>query len=205
MNDLGLIDRARRARPAPRSLHRLAIAAWLLVLAGCVSDVGTDPVGRFTEEEIAYFLDIALGTEYGGGAAIIRKWTDDVRIAVHGAPTDADLATLEAVVWELDELVRPISITIDQANPNVDVHFAPESAFTGILPQYVPGNLGFFWVWWTSASVIVEATILIETERTSQAARSHLIREEVTQILGLMRDSYRYPESIFGSSLFQMG
>jgi hypothetical protein len=38
---------------------------------------------------------------------------------------------------------------------------------------------------------------LITSQKVTQRERSHLIREELTQSLGLMRDSYKHPNSMF--------
>ena len=75
--------------------------------------------------------------------------------------------------------------------------FAPESEFRSIDPNYQPTNYGFFWVWWGSDNRLVRSRILISSTDISQDARSHLIREELTQSLGMMNDSWRYPESIY--------
>lgn len=178
-------------------LRAVLIAALLPFPAACKTMAEPDSPSRFTDEEIEYFLEIALGAEYGNVEPVIRKWTSDIRIAVRGAPTDQDQGTLHTVVTELNELVRGFSIGFDQQNPNVEIHFAPETSFDSILPQYVLGNAGFFWVWYNPVLEIYRAVILIDSERIPQDLRSHLIREEVTQILGLMHDSWRDPESIF--------
>ena len=80
---------------------------------------------------------------------------------------------------------------------NVEMIFAPEADFSRLEPNYQPTNYGFFWVNWDSDSEIYRARILISTDKVEQRERSHLIREELTQSLGLMRDSIKYPDSIF--------
>jgi len=61
----------------------------------------------------------------------------------------------------------------------------------------VQGNMGYFSVRWNEIGVIYYGNILIASERLSQQERSHLIREELTQSLGIMKDSNRYNDSIF--------
>lgn len=140
-----------------------------------------------------YFLEIALGSEYGSGGHI-RKWTDPVVVTVEGVPTDRDRQTLAQVIRELRQLTgHPIS---EGANGNITIHFAPESQFAQIEPNYRPQNMGFFWLWWQNFT-INRAVILIASEGVTQTERSHLIREELTQSLGLAQDSDRYPGSIF--------
>jgi hypothetical protein len=142
----------------------------------------------FSQAALDYFSAIALSPEYGDSAGEIKKWTTDVRIAVHGDPTDEDLATLADVVADLNALVGPIEIEVVRSKANVDVYFAPE---------YVPVNMGFFWTWWGDDGGITRARILVSTTGISPIERDHVIREEVTQSLGLMNDSYAHQDSMF--------
>ena len=157
----------------------------------------TTQESAYTQEEIDYFLEIALGTEYGDSEQTIKKWTNDIRIEVLGTPTEEDLQTLEAVVEEINSLIGGVKMMVVEENPNVQMHFAPEDEFESIEPNYVPVNYGFFWSYWNASDELYKSTLLISTDEISQAERSHLIREEVTQVLGLMNDSNRYEESIF--------
>jgi hypothetical protein len=152
--------------------------------------------GIYSSEDIEYFFEVAMGTEFGGTSERIRKWQSDVKIRVNGAPTAVDRSTLNAVVAELNELIDGINIEIVNSNPNVEIYFVPESEFRRYEPNYVPVNMGFAWVGWNN-DTINRARILITTVGVTQEERSHLIREELTQSLGLMRDSYRYRDSIF--------
>lgn len=157
----------------------------------------TTPSASYTQEEIDYFLEVALGTDYGDSEQTIKKWAEDIEIDVLGTPTEADLQTLEGVVEEINSLIDGVEMVIVEQNPNVDLHFAPEDDFGSIESNYVPVNYGFFWSYWNGNDELYESRILISTDEITQAERSHLIREEVTQILGLMNDSTRYEESIF--------
>ncbi len=149
-----------------------------------------------TTEVLDYFLEIALGAEFGDQTPVIRKWSSGPRIQVHGNPTAVDLITLAQVISELNELVGGLKLELVQDNANLDIHFKPQSEFPSILKEYEPGNAGYFWTCWSSSSVIYKAIILIASDRTEEV-RSHLIREELTQALGLMRDSNFRPESTF--------
>ncbi|MGK7889197.1 MAG: DUF2927 domain-containing protein [Leptolyngbyaceae cyanobacterium] len=159
----------------------------------------------YTESEIDYFTEIALGSEFGNASERVRKWEDDIRIRVHGTPTAADQQVLAGIVTELDTLLNQdggdgISIDIvdgQAANQaNVDIYFVHHNEFARYEPNYQPGNMGFAYVNWRRDR-IYRARILITTVGVTQAERSHLIREELTQSLGLLRDSYLYDDSIF--------
>lgn len=152
--------------------------------------------GLYTAEQINYFLEVALGSEFGSRDAIIRKWSGSVRIRVNGTPTSEDLRSLNAVISDINGLAQGIHLQLDSNNPNIELYFAPKSQFSRIDPNYQPVNLGYFWSGWNQ-NTLNRATVLISTTGVTQTERSHLIREELTQSLGLMRDSYRYPDSIF--------
>ena len=79
----------------------------------------------------------------------------------------------------------------------IAVYFVPEDRFSLYEPHYVPTNYGFFWTKWNSEGEIYKATVLVSSDKITQQERSHLIREELTQSLGLLNDSHKYPDSIF--------
>lgn len=151
---------------------------------------------RYTTEQINYFLEVALGAEFGSSDAVIRKWNEPVRIRVTGNPMAEDMRSLQTVVRDLNGLVQGISLAIDSTNPNVEIVFAPEAEFRRYEPNYQPTNMGFGWIWWNQ-NTLNRARILISTTDVTQQERSHLIREELTQSLGLMQDSDRYTNSMF--------
>ncbi len=173
----------------------------VLLLAACVTIVSCDsatepPVRRYSQDEISYFVDIALGTEFGGATRRIRKWQSHIRIKAVGSATAEDDRTLEQLTAELEALTG-ISFSFVEDDGNVELYIVPVSEFDTYEPNYVPGNLGFVWVFWNGSSWIYKARILVTTEGVTQQERSHLLREELTQSLGLLNDSNRYPESIF--------
>ncbi len=160
--------------------------------------VGTSK-STFTSKEIQYFMEIAIGSEYGQEATPkIHKWSGDVRIQYSGKPTAEDLRTLRSIISELNGLTNgEIRLQLVTSNPNLTVHFVPESQFARYEPAYVPVNYGFFTTDWDANNRIYRANVLVTTTGVTQKERSHLIREELTQSLGLMRDSYRYANSMF--------
>ena len=188
------------------------VALASLALAGCAAGHGgTEPITSptagpattpthaalaFPQPAIDYFTTIAFGAEYGGSPEIV-KWEEDVKIAVHGDPTSTDLSTLDDVVSDLNDLIGTIDVSVVTSNQNVDMYFAPEADFSSLEPSYVPDNMGFFHFLWDGSGRITTSRILISTTGVTQAERSHLIREELTQSFGLAQDSYTYEDSMF--------
>lgn len=101
------------------------------------------------------------------------------------------------MIAEINSLVESVQVTRASWRDNVQIYFVPESRFSWYESNYVPTNYGFFWTWWRDSGEIYRARLLISTDRITQTERSHLIREELTQALGLMNDSATHPESVF--------
>ncbi len=162
----------------------------------------------YTQEEINFFLDIAMGTEFGGYSRVVRKWNSDIKVRVIGSPTSQDQQTLRSMISELNELLDaadPNSIDIEllsassRGTANVEVYIVPSSQFRRYEPHALPGQLGFAWPRWSNNDEIYTSRIFVSSTNITQNERSHLLREEFTQSLGLMRDTEdtRYQSSIF--------
>jgi hypothetical protein len=165
---------------------------------------GNDPVtpvepATFSAEEVDYFVEVALGSEFHSSAALVAKWEQPVKVSIQGSPTEADRSTINDVVSEVNAIVgsQLMALVGSEAEANMHVIFAPPNEFASILPEYTAGNLGYFYFWFGAPQSINKATVLITTDGVTQKERSHLIREEVTQALGLAKDSNKYPDSIF--------
>ena len=168
---------------------------FIFILIGCSFQSDSN---NYSQEEIEYFTEIALGAEFGDEIPVIKKWTDNIRIKVDGEPTEADLQTITDIVDDLNELIDGIKIKLVEKKENLTITFSPENQFKSIDQNYVPTNYGFFWALWHDDNfVIYDASILVSSADITQQERSHLIREELTQSLGLMNDSNKYNDSIF--------
>ena len=177
----------------------LVVGAALVIASGVVfaRPIGEDSFLDQEDRGMGYLSEIGFGAEYGSVDQVVHKWSQDLRIKIHGDPTGADLETLQQVVSELNDLLGGTGLKLTEENANVDLYFSPEPDFPAIEPGYIPVNLGFFRVWFDEEGAIRRGRILIASQGTTQAERSHLIREELTQSLGLFKDSWHYADSIF--------
>ncbi|NJM58106.1 MAG: DUF2927 domain-containing protein [Synechococcales cyanobacterium RU_4_20] len=146
---------------------------------------------------LKYFAEIAFTGEFNRVVPMTRKWQEDIRIQVHGSPTRADRATLAQVVEELNGLIDGVELSVVKQDANLGIFFVPEPEFSRHVPSYQPVNYGFFWVRSEASGRIRQAKVLVATNLIRQRERSHLIREELTQALGLTQDSLSYADSIF--------
>jgi hypothetical protein len=179
-----------------------ALRAWgvlLLSLAAC-RDTGTGPdpgADGYSDEELSYFAEIAFGAEFGGAATpLLHRWDQNPAVRVHGTPTSADDALITQVIDEINSLTHGVRLQRTDGAGDIDVYVVPQADFQRYEPNAVPGSRGFVWISWDATQRIVEASVLVASD-ISQDLRAHVIREELTQSLGLLRDSHRYRESIF--------
>ncbi|NHZ87118.1 MAG: DUF2927 domain-containing protein, partial [Planctomycetia bacterium] len=67
---------------------KLQLILFSIILISCSFQ---SPSNNYSQEQIDYFAEIALGAEFGDEIPVIKKWTDDIRIKIKGEPTEADL------------------------------------------------------------------------------------------------------------------
>lgn len=150
------------------------------------------------------FLDIAFGNEFGDDYAHIRKWAQSVRIHVPEFPGDSLLAELERIVNELNELSETVQLLVvdDPSQANFTAYFGTKTDYAANVEpstsSYASSNFGLFYVRWNSRYEIIEGSLCVDIEREDRLdCQKHLLREELTQALGLFNDTEGFPESIF--------
>ncbi len=158
---------------------------------------------KYTNEEIEYFNEIALSSEYSDSdKGVVCKWKKDVNIYVIDKDNSGVLYNeLKKVVGELNNIIEPININIveDKSESNFIVCFGSANDFLNITPEAasnVEDNWGLFSV--NSGTEIFKGTMYVDIYRCKSInGQKHLLREELTQALGLFNDSYKYKNSIF--------
>lgn len=190
-------------------LSYLAIFFVAFVWYGC-KDKGADAEADLTvnqETAIQYFKDIALGFEFGNASEVTRRWASDIYIFVTGKPDDLLLNELDDILDDLNRLLPEtapdLAVTDDSLASNFLVFLGPGDDYARIDSRainLVGSNFGLFFVRFNAANVITSASMYVDTERPSEIQKRHLLREELTQSLGLAKDSSLFPDSIFQQS-----
>lgn len=199
-----------------RKYHRLHIlllllASLMLVQACSDSETSVGPIDDELSDEqslaITYFKEVALGFEFGNASEITRKWDEDVKIYLGGERNEALLQELNIVIDDLNELIDEgdigITVTPDTLEANVYLFLGKSSDFVRIYPPAetaIASNFGLFYVWFSnSTNTFTRAYVFVDTVRPEPLNQRHLLREELTQILGFGKDSPRFQDSIFQS------
>lgn len=187
----------------------LMLLTAVLVGLGC-KDAGTNTDRNLTINQkaaIQYFKDIALGFEFGNSSEVTRKWAYDVRIFVAGEPTDILLNELEDVLSDLNNLIPDseiqLSLTDESADSNMLLFFGEGEDFAQLdnrATNQVDSNFGLFFVRFNPLNFITSASVFVDTVRATEIQQRHLLREELTQALGIAKDSSLLADSIFQQS-----
>ena len=146
-------------------------------------------------------------TEKGGEKFFQRKWNGVIPFAIWSVGNNiVDLKK------EIARLLPELNIYMETAQfvpakSAEDVKFwiilGDEEVFLKLRPvaePYLADNYGLFWCNWDKNSVMTSCTTYVDTERAEDPAlQKHLLREEITQALGLMNDSPQFSDSMFYS------
>ena len=149
-----------------------------------------------------YYKKVAFGNEFTNDTSGERKWENDVKIFVLGKKDPELMIELTKIVKELNDLIIPINIQVvdNKDNANVLVIFGSKQDFINLdktIEPYVKLNEGLFKIN-HEGKKITNGEMYVNTEGTlTEKEKKHLLREELTQLLGLCNDSYRYKSSIF--------
>jgi hypothetical protein len=184
------------------------------ILAICVfigscskeDEVITPKLTTYNESVVSYFKEIALGFEFGNASQITRRWEHDMKIFIGGQPTAELLAETNRIADEINDLSTTgfqIELVSDTLQSNFYIYYGSGDSYASIFPSQsslVASNWGLFTIFWDGSQKLIKGYMYVDIFRANLTEQKHLLREELTQSLGLAKDSNLYPESIFQQS-----
>ena len=193
------------------SKYFILFPLYLLILISSCSrdDVAVLPEANLSDYEIDildYFQEIALGFEFGNASNITRKWSTEMRVFMGGDPSGELLAEFEKIRTEINGLATDgfrMTVVNDSLQANYYIFFGSGTKYAEMFPNesnLVDSNFGLFNIFWNGQNQLNMGHMYVDIFRTDLTAQKHLLREELTQSLGLAKDSPKYPESIFQSA-----
>lgn len=156
----------------------------------------------YSEESKRYFKEICYGSEFGDKTKTLYKWKKDMKIYVSGEKRDYLISELNNIVYELNTIINPIDIEIvtNKYEANYVIYFCSASEYGNAEPgvrHLLDKNWGLFTVSGSNGE-LQNGTMYVDIYRCqSTSAQKHVLREELTQSLGMANDSYKYKNSIF--------
>lgn len=183
---------------------RVFLFTLATVLLSCSQDdESVSGLTSYDQSVIEYFCEVGLGLEFGNASEVTRKWKTPMRIFVGGNKTPELLDELNTIVAEINTLATDgftISVVTDSLEMNYYLFFGAGAKYGKIYPSQaslVSNNWGLFNIFWNGSNQIYSGSMYVDIERANDVEEKHLLREELTQSLGLAKDSRRYPDSIF--------
>ena len=110
---------------------------------------------------------------------------------------------LQRVIQEINALATDgfsASVVTDSLESNFYIFLGSGEDYANKFPSVlnlVLSNWGLFNVYFDASNIIYGGIMYVDIDRASNIEEKHLLREELTQSLGLAKDSNRYPDSIF--------
>lgn len=163
-----------------------------------VSEINTE---KYSDESVKYFNSVVTKSEFSSGKLQPHRWRKDMKIYVKGDKPDYLMNELNKIVGELNDIINSINIRVvdNESESNFVIFFGGQSGYNEICSSSIgltEHNYGLFVV--SGGNTIGGGSMYVDTERSStKSAKKHLLREELTQSLGLFNDTYDYPNSIF--------
>ena len=174
----------------------LVLISILITVSSCSKD---DDNAGLPESELSmheinvidYFKNVALGFEFGDASRITRKWNSELKIFVGGEPTDELIDELEKIKTEINELVTDgftMTIVNDSSQANYFICFGTGTDYAQFYSSQVDlvtSKFGLFSVFWNNQNQLTSGHMYVDIARTNLTEQQHLLREELTQSLGL--------------------
>lgn len=190
-----LIDRAAAAAIAAR-LVRPAQRQTLSLKARPASLL----TGYTDQQVLNYFEKTAYYGEYDGFRDAALRWNTPVICAVHGDPSAEDLATVQRLFDVLNTIAGfpGIILASGGGSGNMNLYFVSEKRF-GDYASIPDSNVWGFanCNYMLNDYAITNTIVLIADEIPTRLERDSILSEEIIQSLGLLNDSFDYPESVF--------
>ena len=183
-----------------------AAGLGLLLLAGCAGDADPGSAEGGPQPPppsvVSAYFAIAFGDRDGPAPQVLRRWKGPVHVGVRGAPSYEDRAYLRVMVPRLSALTAPVSLTLDDERPDLELRFAPLGEIASASPEEAAAATGE-----RLSRLAVEAGERGEIEscraaipsgdEVPQYMRLNLILEALVGCLGLTGTVPRPDESVF--------
>ena len=153
---------------------------------------------KYSQETVEYFDEVAMGTEDGRRYDHITRYTTDVKIYMEGHQPQYIVDELNSIVSELNGIINTVDVQVtnSKSDANMVISIGSLDKIKNEYPVfkntiYQNANAGF------SIGMNYSNVFLNTNNIRSVQHAKHVLREELTQAMGLTNDSYKYPESVF--------
>jgi len=152
---------------------------------------------EFSQEELDYFAEIAFGSELNRNDKLDKWETRSITYGIMEPLSQFDSVNFYKTVSELNQLIQSIEISIDHENPDIEFWMVDFWKADSMLGKLTVPTSGRATTYYRFGQPFKGRVIVLSGKHRSLNHRTAVVREELTQVLGLGVDSYKYPESTF--------
>jgi len=152
---------------------------------------------------VDYFQMVALGSEYGNNLPLVKKWKTPMLIHINGYRDSILLDELDHIIEELNSLFTDgfyIELSEDSLTANHQIFFGEVDRYKKTYPavaHLIQENRGLFTIYTDKDFAITSGHMFVDNTGLALKYQKHILREELTQSLGLANDIQYYANSIF--------
>ena len=147
-----------------------------------------------SQYELGLYNKIISKPEYGSNKKGIRKWNNNLYVYINNPEQKQLVKEFEKIKNEINILSKSVKIArvYKKSEANFTIYFSDRYEYSSkeeVALKYLMNNFGFVWVNWNSRNVIYEGSMYVDISRVkSDECKKHLLREELTQSLGMFND-----------------
>lgn len=141
------------------------------------------------------YMAVAYGLEGGTPQNHLIGWADVALVQIEGAANQADVAEVDRVIADINAIAQRSVLRRVAQGGTVTLRIVGDEQYPRHVPRSAAHAAGHVHLRWRN-SRIYEGEITLRSSLTEERRR-HVLREELTQSLGLLNDTWRERESIF--------
>ena len=149
---------------------------------------------NLSEYELGLYNKVISQVEYGNKKIGVKKWNNNLNIYINNPEQKKLVKEFEKIKNEINILSNSVKIVrvYKKSEANFTIYFSDRNEYSSneeVPLKYLMNNFGFFWVYWSTRNVIYKGSMYVDISRVkSDKCKKHLLREELTQSLGMMND-----------------
>ena len=188
---------------------KITLLISLLIITGITTynllDLEEYELSKYDIELINYFNEVALNAEYDESPNRITKWTEPMKVFIYKEKElSHEVSIVKNTIEKINSLVQDefhIQITDDPKKCNTIIFLTEREKLEPFLPTLFENietginglaEIGFD----LETFQITDAKIFIDILQPKESIETTIL-EEITQSIGLMNDSEKYPDSVF--------
>lgn len=160
---------------------------------------------KYDEKTIEYFREITLRNEFNSKVKKRQvRYKKDLKIYLSGTYEKYMVDEVEDILIDLNAIINPIQLTLvkNKSDANMIIFFGNYNSFVTNNPDLIDAPKlkdcdGYFKLK-SRGDEIVSSRIFINLDKQeSKLDLQDCLREEITQSLGTINDSWKYKNSVF--------